>query len=103
MPLANKDYIRMFSDDYGIPALVADHRAPTAPGALVEGGGSEIAIDRSTDALDFYAAWKLFDGLVDAVYRGVNREYALGDTPEQRFMGRWSDGTPARVLLVSEP
>jgi len=29
--------------------------------------------------------------------------YALGDTPEQRDMGRWSDGVPARELIVREP
>jgi hypothetical protein len=45
----------------------------------------------------------LLDGLLDAVFRGVHREYALGDTPEQRNMGRWSDGIPVRQLIVREP
>jgi pimeloyl-ACP methyl ester carboxylesterase len=103
VPLSNKDYVRMFSDDYGTPDLVADHRAPTAPSALVDGAGAETTADRGTDSLDFYGTWKLFDALVDAAYRGVHREYALGDTPAQRFMGQWSDGTPVRELLVREP
>ena len=114
----NKGYVRMFSDDYGAPELRADHRAPTAPATLVEAADgpvsgipharvvawSELADGRRgptvTDALDYYGTWKLLDGLVDAVYRGVHREYALGDTSEQRFMGRWSDETPVRELMV---
>jgi len=53
-----------------------------------------------TDALDFYGTWKLLDGLLDAAFYGRNRKYALGDTTEQRFMGRWSDGTPVKKLEV---
>ncbi|RME06987.1 MAG: hypothetical protein D6812_00825, partial [Deltaproteobacteria bacterium] len=55
----------------------------------------------SVDALDFYGYWKLFDALCDAAfYQGKNREYALGNTSKQRFMGRWSDGTPVEELEV---
>jgi len=32
----------------------------------------------------------------------TNREYALGDTPEQRFMGNWSDGTAVKELMVTD-
>jgi pimeloyl-ACP methyl ester carboxylesterase len=115
VPRANKDYVRMFSDDFGTPSLLADHRAPTAPAELVDSGTQDLRlgprrgrltsrrVPMGTDALDYYGTWKLFDGLLDAVYRGVNREFALGDTPEQRFMGEWSDGTPVRELMVREP
>ncbi len=107
VPPENKDYVRLYSDDHGAPALVADHRAPTAPAVLT---GEEIR-DLSggsrgpmvTDALDYYGTWKLFDGLRDAVFHGINREYALGDTDRQRFMGLWSDGVPVRQLLVRAP
>lgn len=59
--------------------------------------------DRSTtDALDYYGTWKLFDALCDAAFYGKNREYALGNTKEQRFMGKWSDGTPVKELTVKE-
>jgi pimeloyl-ACP methyl ester carboxylesterase len=54
------------------------------------------------DALDFYGFWKLFDGLCDAAFYGINREYALGNTPAQRFMGTWSDGTPVKELKVTD-
>jgi acetyl esterase/lipase len=52
------------------------------------------------DALDFYGYWKLFDALSDAAFYGRNREYALGNTRQQRFMGLWSDGRPVRELTV---
>jgi len=54
----------------------------------------------SIDALDYYAYWKLFDALCDAAFYGKNREYALGNTPQQRFMGKWSDGVPVKELTV---
>jgi dienelactone hydrolase len=54
------------------------------------------------NALDFYGTWKLFDGLCDAAFYGKNREYALGNTPQQRFMGVWSDGVPVRELKVTD-
>jgi pimeloyl-ACP methyl ester carboxylesterase len=120
VPRANRDYVRLMSDDHGAPTLVADHRAPTAPGQVAGseplarpsfgprlGARDDSSLgDRGpmvTDALDYYGTWKLLDGLLDAVFRGVNREYALGGTAEQRFMGRWSDGVPVRELSVREP
>ncbi len=54
------------------------------------------------NALDYYGTWKLFDGLIDAAFTGKNREYALGNTPQQRFMGVWSDGVPVKELKVTD-
>lgn len=54
------------------------------------------------NALDFYGTWKLFDGLCDAAFYGKNREYALGNTPQQRFMGLWSDGVPVKELKITD-
>ncbi len=55
-----------------------------------------------SDALDYFGFWKLCDGLIDAAFYGRDRQYALGNTPEQRYMGKWSDGTPVRELTVLE-
>ena len=52
------------------------------------------------DALDFYGFWKLIDALTDAAFYGKNREYALGNTPQQRYMGDWSDGRPVKELVI---
>ena len=119
---ANKDYITLVTDSYGFPALVASHRAPTAHdkgydnGEGVGGGpaetngigGPQVSRQRTrldsmvVNAMDFYGTWKLFDGLCDAAFYGKNREYALGNTPQQRFMGLWSDGTPVKPLVVTD-
>jgi pimeloyl-ACP methyl ester carboxylesterase len=116
IPVANKDFITLITDDHGAPALRASHRAPTAPdpsydsGEGIRGeqsgrGGSAQQNARrsgpespSVNAMDFYGTWKLFDGLCDAAFHGKNREYALGNTPQQRFMGKWSDGVAVKEL-----
>ena len=90
IPAANKDHIEVRSDDHGRPALKADHFAPTARAG-------------AADALDYYGFWKLFDALTDAAFTGQHREQALGNTPAQRFMGRWSDGVPVTELVVTDP
>jgi acetyl esterase/lipase len=97
IPLDNKDYITLVSDNHGQPLLIADHFAPTCFAK-----DAEIAPGFGMDTLDYYGTWKLFDALIDAAFYGKNREYALGNTPEQRYMGKWSDGIPVRELLVTD-
>jgi pimeloyl-ACP methyl ester carboxylesterase len=87
VPLENKSFITLLSDDHGHPALNANHMAPvTWMGKL--------------DALDYFGLWKLFDGLTDAAFFHTNRNYALGNTPEQKFMGLWSDGIPVKPMRI---
>jgi acetyl esterase/lipase len=120
---ANKDFITLVSDTHGTPALLASHRAPTALDRSYDSGeglsgapagtsdpiGDAPQIKRRVrpetmmvNALDYYGTWKLFDALCDAAFTGKNRQYALGNTPQQRFMGRWSDGTPVKELIVTD-
>ena len=122
VPAANKDYVTLVSDSHGEPGLQASHRAPTAMdkdydsgegvGGAATGipdriGGARISRrvrpeTMMVNALDYYGTWKLFDGLIDAAFNGKNREYALGNTPQQRFMGVWSDGVPVKELKVTD-
>lgn len=128
VPTNNKDFIKLVSDDRGRPGLIANHRAPTAPDKFYDNGegdlttrqravrsgprghdpgnggqpGSESPRIPVINALDYYALWKLFDGLCDAAFYAKNREYALGNTPQQRFMGKWSDGVPVKELVVTD-
>jgi hypothetical protein len=101
----NKNLIRLRSDRSGHPPLSADHFSPLALNQSYDSGKSLRGGDRerrspgsrahdATDALDYFGYWKWFDALTDAAFFGRNRNIALGDTPEQRFMGKWSDGTP---------
>lgn len=120
VPAQNKDFIMLVSDSHGQPTLQATHRAPTAMNKEYDSGegvggapaGAPDPIGNASisrrvrpetmmvNALDYYGTWKLFDGLVDAAFTGKNREYALGNTPQQRFMGVWSDGVPVKELKV---
>jgi pimeloyl-ACP methyl ester carboxylesterase len=115
IPLANKDFVLLVSDSHGQPGLLATHAAPSAPKPLPgvtsrarERAGQGDLPDvgslrgRGLDALDFYGTWKLFDGLTDAAFHGKNREYALGNGPRQRYMGKWSDGVPVKELKVTD-
>ena len=62
---------------------------------------TEVETPRGTDALDYFGTWKWLDALTDAAFRGEHREYALGNTPEQRFMGVWSDGVAVKEASVT--
>jgi dienelactone hydrolase len=90
IPRADKNYIVVQSDNYGYPPLVANHASPAA------------GLGAAVDALDYYAYWKLFDALTDAAFHDKNRNYALGNTAEQRFMGTWGDGRAVRELVVTD-
>ena len=125
VPANNKDFVMLVTDTYGTPGLMASHRAPTAHDKAYDNGegvGGGPAVDDNpnsvgdapqtsrrarldsmmVNALDFYGTWKLFDALCDAAFYNKNREYALGNTPQQRFMGLWSDGKPVKELKVTD-
>jgi hypothetical protein len=54
--------------------------------------------------MHYYGYWKLLDALTDAAFYQKNREYAFGNTPEQRFMGRWSDGVAVKQpKVITDP
>jgi len=110
----------LVTDDRGFPSLIANHRAPTAPDKEYDNGEGDLTNPRSdrssggagsetdsprnpaVNALDYYGTWKLFDALCDAAFYGKSREYALGNTPQQRFMGKWSDGVAVKELVVTD-
>jgi len=110
IPSDNRDYVRVRSDLRGCPPLVANHFSPASLdqsaaallGAIPGPWEWHEAGPVTVDALDYYGYWKLFDALCDAAFYGTHREYALGDTAEQRFMGLWSDGVPVTPLGITD-
>jgi len=88
----NKNLVEFVSSDYGKSSVVATHQTPAAPSTQAS----------MVDVWDWYGYWKLLDGLTDAAFHGKNRQYALGDTPEQRHMGKYSDGRPFEELRVTK-
>ncbi len=93
IPLSQKDYIIQVTDKHGYPVISSDHGAPTCK------INSSIF---TVDAMDYYSNWKLFDALTDYAFYGINSQFCLGNTSEQRFMGKWSDGIPVKELIVTD-
>jgi hypothetical protein len=91
VPISQKDFIIQVTDTYGEPDLIADHIAPIC-----------FPFSDTVDAMDYYSTWKLFDALTDYAFYGINKDYCLDNTPQQRFMGLWSDGTPVKELIVTD-
>lgn len=85
LPAEDRSFITMKTDLHGQPPILANHET--------------TYID--VDAADWYGIWKLSDALVACVFTGEWCEYALGNTPQLRFMGTWSDGVPVTELQVT--
>jgi acetyl esterase/lipase len=97
VPLENRDVVTLVTDKHGNPRLEANHYQALAGNGAVSGYSSP-------DALDWYGTWKWLDALMGCSFDGEWCEYALGNTPEQRFMGTWSDGVPvAEPIVTDEP
>jgi len=89
IPDRNKDLVMLYPDDHGSPRMRAQHGVCTS-------------WPLPKDAYDYYFCWKQFDALRSAAFDGTDEQYALGDTPEHRFNGVWSDGTPIRELRIQK-
>jgi acetyl esterase/lipase len=55
------------------------------------------------DAVDFNCYWKLADALIYYTRDGLYKEYAFGNTEQQRFMGLNASGKPYRPMDVWVP
>lgn len=100
---SQKNYIIQYADTP--PTIEATHNEPLAANNNYDGGTIATVITAAyvtskEDAVDYYCYWKLADALLSCTFYGADCEYAFGDTPEQRFMGNWSDGTPVTELEV---
>jgi hypothetical protein len=92
VPADHRAFVRLVSDFHGVPILSADHPVPGT------------AVYATLNALDWYGTWRLGDALMSCSFAGHDCEYAFGNTPEQRFMGYWSDGVPvAELEVIAEP
>jgi hypothetical protein len=89
IPEGNKDLVMLYPDDHGSPRMRAEHGVCTS-------------WPLPKDAYDYYFCWKQFDALRSAAFDGTDEQYALGDTPEHRFTGVWSDGVPIRELKIQK-
>ena len=64
---------------------------------------SQPGFDYGTaNTYDWGFCWKVWDALRSCAYAHVNCPYALGNTPEHRFIGTWSDGVPIIGLKIQD-
>jgi pimeloyl-ACP methyl ester carboxylesterase len=108
IPPENKNLLILHSDAHGFPPLQANHLAPLAFDK--EFDNQEIFDpthftlhqydEKTADTLDYFGFWKLFDALTDAAFDYRNRKFALGNTPQQRTLGFWSDGQAVKEITV---
>jgi acetyl esterase/lipase len=91
VPLDNRDVVTLVTDGHARPALLAVHTQALA----------DDSYDKP-DAFDWYGTWKWLDAVMGCAFAGEWCEVALGNTPEQRFMGVWSDGVPVTEAVVTD-
>jgi acetyl esterase/lipase len=91
VPRDNRDVVTLDTDRHGQPILYATHVQ-----ALTDGVYDPL------DAFDWYGTWKWLDALMGCAFDDEWCEVALGNTPEQRFMGTWSDGVPVTEALITD-
>jgi acetyl esterase/lipase len=92
VPLENRDVVTLVTDMHGWPSLRAGHIQALA--------GHDAGF--LPDAFDWYGTWKWLDALMGCAFAGEWCEVALGNTPEQRYMGEWSDGVPVAEAVVTD-
>jgi hypothetical protein len=91
----NKVFLRVLSDTYGHPDLIASHQA--AAGATL----ADLIFPDREDALDYYAYWKVVTGAMNCKLRDPpeNCDYWDGtNTTDLIDMGNWSDGTSVKKM-----
>lgn len=86
--IVSRDYVWIFSDSHGTPALTADHY---------------IAADSQgpINAFDWNALWKFSDAMQTCVLGGTDCAYIDGGGPLETSLGLWSDGVPVIPMSVS--
>ena len=97
IPQANKSLVLTSDDSHGHPGLQAIHGVCAGSGAP----DTTPAVGHSpVDAYDWGFCWRSFDALRACALYGTDCNYALGDTPQNRYIGTWSDGVPIIALKI---
>lgn len=104
----NRNLIRQYSDYHGSKRLTSGHDESYAVDKEFDSGVRNFSTKRALkigrlNAIDFLGYWKLYDALNAFTRNQGYKKYAFGDTPEQRSLGRWSDGTKVKELEVIVP
>jgi len=92
IPCGNKHFLRINSDNHGLPVLIAEHD--------FAGSGRDPDDATKVNTLDYYGAWKPATALFNTVFYGTDAEYCLESPDSITFMGHWSDDVPVNPLSI---
>ncbi len=96
IPKARKRFILFRSDRHGVPALIAEHTAPTGVHHRLDNGeGLFRSLQMSlgdVNALDRAGFWRMADVTMDAAFHGQTLDDVTRDDERFRHLGFWSDG-----------
>ena len=62
----------------------------------------ELALKAAAEDSTWGGPWKWLDALMSCSFANQHCDTALGNTPQQRFMGVWSDGVPVVEPQVTD-
>lgn len=104
----SRNLLRQFEDNYGEKEITAGHNESYALDPYFDSGMRNVSTKRAEkfgtiDAMDYNGYWKLFDAMLDCERSNENCNVAFGNTHEQRYLGKWSDGTAIREFTVKIP
>lgn len=104
----HRNYIRQLHDNSTNPPHRAGHNESYAIDMDFDNGIRNATARRAlrkgtTNNIDYFGYWKIFDALLDCSQMGENCEYAFGDTPEQKFLGINSNGQSLLELEIIIP
>lgn len=106
--VTQRNLIKQYSDSHGEPGVSSGHNESYSIDQDFDGGIYNTTVKRAkrigqTNAVDYYGYWKLYDALLDCARSNTNCDFAFGDTPQQRSLGKWSDGKAIHELEITLP
>lgn len=101
----NMNLIEMFVDSKGDEKIKAAHEDPLAMDPEFDKGTGFIVMLRAKmvyeiNQADYFGFWKLGDALAKCSFNEKDCNIAFGNTPVQKYMGVWKDGSPIKEMKV---
>jgi predicted esterase len=104
----NRNLITQRRSFNGLQWILATHSEPYCYDLDFDTGvrnytSRRVLMTSRLNEVDFNCYWKFGDALLGYTREGRYEEVVFGNTPQQRFLGKWKDGTPMRELEVTLP
>ena len=98
--------IKMFADKKEDEIIRAAHEDPLAMDPEFDKGTGFLVMFRAKmvyeiNQVDFDGFWKLGDALTQCAFYKKDCDKAFGNTPDQRYMGKWKDGSLIKEMNVT--